>query len=287
MKGKICIVTGANSGIGLETTRALAEKGATVIMVCRNPEKGKAALEDVKRTTGNQDLHLFRVDLESQDQIRKFAAAFKQKFSHLDVLVNNAGAFIPQWQETVDGIESTFATNHLAYFLLTHLLLDELQKAGKARVINVSSGAHQGGEIDFDNLQLKTGYSGYKAYANSKLGNILFTTALAERLSDTSITVNALHPGVVSTNIGNRGRSLFGMFFNLLKPFFMSAQKGAKTSIYLATSPEVEGVTGKYFERSAEVTPSRAARDMELARRLFEVSASMTGLVLVDDRSLS
>ena len=287
MKGKICIVTGANSGIGLETTRALAEKGATVVLVCRNPEKGKVALEDVKRTTGNQDLHLFQVDLESQDQIRKFADAFKQKFSHLDVLVNNAGAFIPSWQETVDGIESTFATNHLAYFLLTHLLLDELQKADKARVINVSSGAHQGGERDFDNLQLKTGYSGYKAYANSKLGNILFTTALAERLSDSSITVNALHPGVVSTNIGNRGRSLFGMFFNLLKPFFMSAQKGAKTSIYLATSPEVDGVTGKYFERSKEVTPSRAARDMELARRLFEVSASMTGVVLADDRSLS
>ena len=283
MEGKICIVTGANSGIGLETSRALAESGATVVMVCRNPQKGEAALKDIKQSTGNKNLHLYVVDLESQQEIRAFAEAVHQEFSKVDVLVNNAGAFIPNRYETVDGYESTFATNHLAYFLLTHLLLDLLTAAGNARIVNVSSGAHTGGALDFNDLQLKKGYSGYKAYANSKLANILFTKALAKRLDASRITVNVLHPGVVATNIGNRGRSVFSIFFNLLKPFFMSSARGAKTSVYLATSPEVEGVTGKYFERCKEITPSAAAQDVALAQRLYEMSASMTGVDALSD----
>ncbi|MEM8487131.1 MAG: SDR family oxidoreductase [Bacteroidota bacterium] len=283
MTGKICIVTGANSGIGLETARSLATRGATVVLACRNKQKGEAALASLRSATNNNALHLMLVDLADMDSIRKMAAAFKQRFQQLDLLVNNAGAFMPARQTSVDGYELTFATNHLAYFLLTHLLLDLLIATPESRVVNVSSDAHRGGAVHFDDLQLKKGYGGYKAYAQSKLANILFSNELARRLDTANPTVNSLHPGVVATNFGSGKSGFFSFFFRIFSPFFLSPKAGAQTSIYLATSPEVMGVTGKYFDRSKPRTPSAAARDADAAKRLYEITAQLTGVIPIDD----
>lgn len=289
LQSKVCIVTGANSGIGLETARALAQRQATVVMLCRNRKKGEAAQRELQQSTGNTRIHLFIADLSSQQAIRSFAASFRQQFDQLDVLVNNAGVFMPKREETEDGIEKTFAVNHLAYFLLTHLLLDFLLETAGARVVNVSSDAHRGGgALDLDDLELKQGYTGYKAYARSKLANIHFTTELARRLNaahpDKQPTANCLHPGVVATNITTGKTGLFAFGFNLFKAFFMDATKGAQTSIYLATDPAVSDVTGKYFEKGKPVAPSREAQDQAAAKRLYDISAKLTGLEGITDR---
>lgn len=283
MTGKICIVTGANSGIGRETARGLAARGATVVLACRNQQKGEAALAELQASTKNEALHLMLVDLADKASIRNMATAFRQQFGQLDLLVNNAGAFIPTRQTSVDGFELTFATNHLAYFLLTHLLLDLLVATPGSRVVNVSSDAHRGGAIHFDDLQLAQGYGGYKAYAQSKLANILFSNELARRLGTTTPTVNSLHPGVVATNFGSGKPGFFSFFFRMFSPFFLSPETGARTSLYLATSPEVAGVTGKYFDRSKLRKPSVAALNAETAARLYQISASLTDVVPVDD----
>ncbi len=283
MTGKICIVTGANSGIGLETARGLAARGATVILACRNQQKGEAALAELKASTNNEDLHLMLVDLADMASIRTMAAAFRQQFQQLDLLVNNAGVFIPTRQTSVDGYELTFATNHVAYFLLTHFLLDLLVATPASRIVNVSSDAHRGGAMHFDDLQLESGYGGYKAYAQSKLANILFSSELARRLGTTTPTVNSLHPGVVATNFGSGKSGFFSFFFRVFSPFFLSPESGARTSLHLATSPEVAGVTGKYFDRSKPRKPSAAALDMNAAKRLYDITAQLTGVTPISD----
>jgi retinol dehydrogenase 12 len=275
MNGKVCIVTGANSGIGLVTARELARMGAHVVMVCRNRAKGEAALADIKKAVGSARVDLMLCDLSSQADIRRFADEFKAAYDRLDVLVNNAGIYLRDRTLTVDGLETTFAVNHLGYFLLTHLLLDRLKQSAPSRVVNVSSDAHPYGHINFDDLQGEHGYKGVRAYCHSKLANILFTRELARRLAGTNVTANSLHPGAVSTGIF---RPLPRPLVALIKLITMSPDKGARTSIYLASSPDVETVTGKYFVRCAEAPISTEARNDEIARRLWDESLQLTGL---------
>jgi len=279
MKNKICVVSGANSGIGKITALALAEKGANIVMVCRNEAKGKIAREEIIRKTNNQNIDLLLCDFSSQIQIRKVAQEFNQKYTHLDVLVNNAGLMLGKERKvSEDGIEMTFAINHLGYFLLTNLLLDALKKADKARIVSVSSYAHYFAKPDFDNLQLEQGYTPLKAYAISKLGNILFTFELAKRLKDSHITVNCLHPGGVATNFANDSTKFFKFLFKIGKPFLISAIKGAATSIYLATSPDIADITGKYFEKKKIKKPSKFALDEKNWTKMWEISAKLCNL---------
>lgn len=278
MKNTVCIVTGANAGIGLETARGLANNGATVVMVCRNKQRGEAARTVIQQTSGNPNVHLFVADLGSQKQIKKLASDFLEKFDRLDVLINNAGVFLPSLQLTDDGYEATFAINHLAYFLLTYLLLDVLKSTPGSRIINVSSNAHLSANINMDQLERVDKYNGYTAYGQSKLANVLFTYELARRLSGTGITCNALHPGVVATNIANHGFSFFTVFFKLFSPFFKSPKTGAETSLYLAHSPEVAQTTGRYFADKLEKTSSKLSYDESIAKKLWDKSCSLTGI---------
>jgi NAD(P)-dependent dehydrogenase (short-subunit alcohol dehydrogenase family) len=277
MHGKLCLVTGANSGIGRATAMALARQGAGVLMVCRDHERGESARAEIARAARESDVQLLIADLASQQSIRELSATIHDRFARLDVLVNNAGAFMQKRATTVDGLETTFAVNHLAYFLLTDLLLDLLRAPAPARIVNVSSGAHLRAHIDFNDLQNERGYNGWRAYGRSKLANVLFTYALARRLEDSGITVNAVHPGVVATNFGrSSGFVRFGM--RAVSRFFLSPEEGADTVVYLATSPEVEGVTGTYFVKRKPARTSPEARDREIQERLWRVSAALTGL---------
>lgn len=275
MTGKTCIVTGANSGIGKVTVLELARMGAHVVMVCRDRTRGEEALGQIKQAVNNASLGLMLCDLSSQQDIRRFAEEFKATHDRLDVLVNNAGVYLRKRTVTVDGIEATFAVNHLNYFLLTNLLLDLLTQSAPARVVSVSSGAHGNGHIDFENLQGEKGYGGVRAYCNSKLANILFTRELAARFAGTGVTANCLHPGAVATGIF---RNLPKVLEVIIKLVTMSPEKGARTSIYLASSPAVEGVTGKYFVNCAEALPSPEAQNDDIARRLWSESERLTGL---------
>ncbi len=279
MNGKVCVVTGATSGIGAETARQLAAHGARVIVVGRDAAKCAATVAAIRQSTGNAAVEFLRADLSSQKEIRLLAEQIKQKCARLDVLVNNAGGVYMARAQTVDGIERTFALNHLNYFLLTNLLLDLLQASAPARIISVSSGLHQQGTIEFDNLQGEKNYHGLAAYNNSKLANVLFTYELARRLDSTGVTVNALHPGVVKTNLfTNNGWFLKHIGRRLFDLFSISAEQGAATSVYLASSPDVANVTGKYFVASKAVSSSATSYDLELQRRLWQVSAAMVGL---------
>ena len=272
------MVTGANAGIGKETALALAHMDATVVMVCRNPERGKVAQSDIQSQTGNDAVHLLLADFSVQQQIRQLASNFKTQFDRLDVLVNNAGLIMGQRIETVDGIETTFAINHLGYFLLTHELLDILRASAPARIVNVASGAHNIGPMPFEQLQGHHGYKAMRAYGASKLANIMFTYALARRLANTEITVNCLHPGVVATHFGSEGPFLIRHFFSLAKPFLRSSAKGAETSIYLASSPEVADVTGKYFIKKKATASSTSSYDENAWDRLWALSEQLTRL---------
>jgi NAD(P)-dependent dehydrogenase (short-subunit alcohol dehydrogenase family) len=280
MTGKTCIVTGASLGIGKETAAALAGMGARVVTVCRDPARGEAARADIVGQSGSSDVELMIADLSSLDEIRGLAAAYRQKHQQLHVLVNNAGAYNANRTTTKDGFETTFGVNHLAYFLLTGLLLDVLKASAPARIINVSSMAHLRGHMNFDDLQSAKKYSGMKAYGQSKLANVLFTYELARRLEGTGVTANALHPGVVRTGFGKNNPgwwgALFGVFQVVGRPFYISPAQGAATSIYLASSPEVEGVTGKYFVKCRAVDSNAESRDAAVARRLWQVSEEMT-----------
>lgn len=280
MAGKVCLVTGATLGIGLVTARALAERGATVVAVGRNPERGQAALAEIKRRSGNDQVYLLLADLGSQAAIRQLAADFQQRFDRLHVLVNNAGALNMSRSLTVDGIETTWAVNHLAYFLLTNLLLDRLKASAPARIINIASDAQRSGQINFADLQGEKSYSGGRAYSQSKLANVLFTYELARRLEGTGITANCVHPGVVATGFAKNNGLLFRLGASILGLFTLSPEKGAETQIYLATSPEVEGVTGQYFVKQQAVRSAPASYDETVARRLWEVSEQMTGLAV-------
>ncbi len=278
MHGKTVLITGGNSGIGFETALALATAGATVAFTSRDPHRGEHAADEIRRRTSVQP-HLMPLDLASFASIRAFAADFLERFDSLHVLINNAGLVLSERTETEEGYETTFGVNHLGHFLLTHLLLDRFKASAPARIINVSSRAHRfaRGGLDFDDLQLTSRYGGMKAYARSKLANIYFTRELARRLQGTGVTVNALHPGSLATGFGRDGdvKGAFGWLFSLARPFLRSPQKGAQTSIYLASAPEVEGVSGKYFADSKEAEPTSIARDDEAARRLWEASEAL------------
>ena len=278
MHGKICLVTGGTNGIGKATAQALAQMGATVVIVGRNASKTAQLVEEIRASSGNKNVDLLLADLSSQQEVRKLAEEFKSKYSHLHILLNNAGGYFLKRQLSVDGIEMTFALNHLAYFLLTNLLLDTIKASAPARIINVSSGAHTSGKIEFDNLQGERDYRP-SAYDNSKLANILFTMELARRLEGSGVTVNALHPGFVATGFAKNNGKLIAAVVSLFAPLVArSPAKGAETSIYLASSPSVEGITGKYFYDSYEVPAAPQATDGVVARKLWEVSAEMVHL---------
>jgi len=283
MNGKICLVTGGTNGIGKATAQALAQLGATVVIVGRNAPKTALLVEEIRAASGNRNVDSLLADLSSQQDVRRLANEFKSKYSRLHVLLNNAGAFFVKRQLSVDGIEMTFALNHLAYFLLTNLLLDTIKASAPARIINVSSDAHTSGKIEFDNLQGERTFSP-RAYGNSKLANLLFTTELARRLEGTGVTVNALHPGLVSTGFAKNNGRLIASLVSLFMPLVArSPEQGAETLIYLASSPSVEGITGKYFQDSHIVTPAPQANDMEVARKLWDVSAELVHLADVAD----
>jgi retinol dehydrogenase 12 len=276
MHGKVCVVTGATSGIGLVTAETLARQGATLVVVGRNPERGAATVSRIQQETGNAAVELMVADLSAQAQVRRLASEIQHRFARLDVLVNNAGALFERRQLSQDGIEMTFALNHLAYFLFTNLLLDALKASASARIVNVSSEAHRRARLDFADLQGQHRYSGWRAYARSKLANILFTYELARRLEGTGIVANALHPGLVATNFGRNNRSLTAMLFRVLQLAAISPEEGAQTIIYLATSPEVEGSTGGYFVKQKAVRSSQVSYDRTAAERLWQVSAELT-----------
>ncbi len=280
MQGKICLITGANSGIGKETALGLARKGASVVMVCRDRTKGETARNEVKAQSGNNNVDLLLTDLSSQQAIRQLVEDFQSRYSQLHVLINNAGVFMLNRRETVDGLEMIFAVNYLAPFLLTNLLLDMLKASSPARIINVSSSAHEQGYINLDDLQSEQGFPLMRAYGQSKLALLMFTYDLARRLQGTGVTVNALHPGFVATSIGQSGVPVF------LRPLIrlilsipgISPEEGAKTSIYLASSPDVQGLSGRYFVKSIPVRSAPIAYDEALQQKLWEESAKLVNL---------
>ena len=283
MAGRVCLVTGATSGIGEETALGLARLGATVVVAGRSAARCAATVDRIGRQTGSfpgRTVEFLLADLSSQKEVHNLAAEFKSRHDRLDVLVNNAGAIVLSRRKSVDGLELTFALNHLSYFVLTDLLLDVLVSSAPARIVNVSSSSHRRTQINFDDLQKQLRYTGFRAYAQSKLANVLFTYELARRLEGTGVTANALHPGLVATNfLTNNGRlGHFLAFFMRIRG--MSSAKGARTSIYLASSDEVEGVSGLYFEKEKAVQSAPASYDQSAAARLWKISAELTGVGL-------
>src|SRR5215210_6725935 len=279
MAEKICLITGATSGIGRATAMGLANMGASVVMVGRDRGRGEAVMAEIKEKNGNASVALMLADLSSQQEIRRLSDEFKEADPRLDVLINNAGVIRSERITTQDGLETTFAVNHLAYSLLTKLLLDVLEASAPSRIVNVASGDHTNGTIDFDDLQGEKRYKGPKAYSQSKLATVLFTYELARRLEGTGISANCLHPGgriPVRTNLGSGVTGIFGFMVRALRPVMISPEKGAETSVYLASSPEVEGLSGRYFVKKAEARSSEVSYDERIARRLWEVSAALT-----------
>jgi NAD(P)-dependent dehydrogenase (short-subunit alcohol dehydrogenase family) len=276
MQDKICMVTGATSGIGKVTALELARRGAIVVVAARDPEKAAATVAEIKGITGNPAVESMLADLEDLSQVRNLAETFKARHDHLDVLVNNAGAIFLRRQLSADGYEKTFAVNHLAPFLLTNLLLDALKASPSARVINVSSDSHESAALDFDDLGSKKRYGPMKVYGKSKLANVYFTKELARLLAGTSVTVNALHPGFVGTNISTNNGWFARLTMRVIAPFALTPEQGAETSIYLATSPDVQGITGEYFVKSSVAPSSAVSQDPDIARRLWQVSEEMT-----------
>ena len=279
MQGKICMVTGANSGIGKATALALAQMGATVVMVCRDRARGEQARSEITTKSGNSAVDLVQADLSSQQSIRQLVENFQHHSTHLHVLINNAGGSFPGRRETVDGLEMTFAVNYLAPFLLTHVLLDVLKASAPARIVNVSSESHQSSSIKMDDLQGMKGYRSLNTYGQSKLAVVMFTYELARRLEGTGVTVNCLHPGFVATNFGQSSTApVIRTAVKFISRFGMSPEEGAKTSIYLASSPEVEGVTGKYFVKSIPKRSAAISYDESLQRQLWEQSAKLVNV---------
>jgi NAD(P)-dependent dehydrogenase (short-subunit alcohol dehydrogenase family) len=274
--GKVCLVTGATAGIGLVTARELARLGSRVIGVGRSEERCSEAARQIRDETGASSVEYEIADLSSQAEIRRLAQEVKDSTARLDVLVNNAGGIYLKREETGDGVEMTFAVNHLAYFLLTYLLLDLIKSSAPARIVSVASDAHRGARIDFGDLQGKAKYSAWRAYQQSKLANILFIRELARRLAGTHVTANALHPGFVRTQIFRGGGATSWLVRRLADLFAITPERGAQTSIYLATSPEVNGVSGQYFARQKPAVSSPESQDDEAARRLWEVSEELT-----------
>ena len=278
MKGKTVLVTGATNGIGKETARGLARLGARVIIVGRDAEKSARVVREIQTDTGNSNVEALLADLTLQADVRQLAEQVNAKLSRLDVLVNNAGTIYMKREVTSEGIEKTWALNHLAYFLLTDLLLPLLKDSAPARIVNVSSSGHRGGKIDFDDIMMEKNYRGFARYNATKLANVLFTRELAKRLRGTGVTVNAVHPGFVPAAF-TRGTD-FGsqMFLLFTRPFAKTLTEGAATSLYVATSHEIEGVTGRYFADSRETVPAAAAQDDATAQRLWALSEAQVGI---------
>jgi retinol dehydrogenase-12 len=281
MKDKIVLITGASSGIGLETAKVLAGMGAEIVLVARSEDKLKEAVSEIETATGNKKLKYYLADFSSQKSIRAAATQIKKDYTRLDVLINNAGGVFNDFKLSEDGLEMTIATNHFAYFLLTNLLLDLLKKADNARIVNVSSDSHYRGKIDYESFKTNKSYFIMKAYEQSKLANVLFTAELVERLKGTRITANSLHPGsMVRTGIGDKGTSgLVKFVWGLASAIIgMSIEKGAKTSVYLASSSAVNGVTGRYFEKCKVKEEAPLAKDRNLQQELWKVSEQLCPL---------
>lgn len=276
MAGKICMVTGANSGIGYETALGLAGMGADVVMVCRDETRGRASQESLKTSSGNASISLMLADLSSQEQVRRLAKDFMDKYGRLNVLVNNAGNVFGKRELTVDGIERTLAVNVLAYFMLANLLVPALKKGAPSRIVNVASRAADMGHMDFNDLQSEKNYSQSRAYSQSKLADIMISYELARRLKGGKITSNCLHPGLVSSNFGSSASGAYRALIRAGKFLMITPEQGAKTSIYLASSPEVEGVTGKYFIKSREAVSAKESYDAAAAARLWDECARLT-----------
>jgi NAD(P)-dependent dehydrogenase (short-subunit alcohol dehydrogenase family) len=284
MAGKLILITGGNTGIGKEAAVGLASAGARVVITSRNEQRGRAARQEIAERSGNDSVEVMPLDLASFRSIRSFAADVLDRFDHVDVLVNNAGLIHRRRAETEDGFETTFGVNHLGHFLLTDLLLDRLRASAPSRIVVVSSDAHKGARqgLDFDDLQSEHRYRWAKVYSKSKLANIYFARELSRRLESTGVTANALHPGFVRSEFG-RGGDLgpvygFGIHY-IAGPFAISPEKGARTSIYLASSPDVEGATGGYYYRCQARAPSQQAQDDDAARRLWDASEKLVASV--------
>ena len=279
MAGKVVLITGGTGGIGKATAIGLATMGARVGITGRDPARTEQAAAEIRAASGNQAVDAFAADMTSQAEVRRLAAAVLDAYSRLDVLVNNVGGFWAHRHPTADGLEHTFALNHLAPFLLTNLLLDRLKASAPARVVTVSSGAQSMGRIDFDDLQGARNYSGQRAYNQSKLANVMFTNELARRLEGTRVTANSLHPGVVRTNFGAEDQAwFFAVITRVARPLLKTPAQGALTPIYLASSPHVQGVSGQFFANCEPKTPNKVASDTDMTARLWQVSADLAGL---------
>ena len=279
MAGRCVLITGGSAGIGKATALGLAALGARVAITSRDRARAEVAAIEIRRATGNPDVDAFGADLSSQAEVRRLAAEVLDAFPRLDVLVNNVGGYWASRHVTADGLEHTFAVNHLAAFLLTELLLDRLKASAPARIVTVSSNAQSLGRIDFEDLQGERRYSGQDAYNQSKLANVMVAFELARRLAGTGVTANVLHPGVVNSGFGAEDPSrIFKYLVPFWRPFMKTPQQGAATSIYLASSPEVEGVTGTYFANGRPRTANKASHDIAAAARLWQVSARLVSL---------
>lgn len=275
---KTVLITGGSSGIGKATVTGLAQKGWQVVFTARNQQKAEAVKREIIEVSGNENIDFLIVDLTSVKQVRDCAETFKKRFEKLDVLINNAGVCLPDQRITIDGLEESFQINHLSHFILTNLLLDILKKSDDPRIINLSSAAHKAGRVDTDYIQGSKPYNSFRTYSDTKLYNILFTLELAEKLKETGITVNALHPGVVGTNFGNEFGGIFKILYTLGKTFMITPEKGAVTSLYLADSDEVKNITGKYFVRCKPVALKNPHITPENRRKLWEKSLELASL---------
>ncbi len=277
MLEKVCLVTGATAGIGKVTAEALAARGAEVIICGRNQEKADNTVREIIRRTGNHAVSYLLADFSDLQQVQELAQSFQERHTRLDVLVNNAGAFFNKKVDSAYGVEMTFLVNHLAPFLLTNLLLDTLKNSKPSRIINVASEGHRQGDLNFEDLGFKKGYFGMKAYGRSKLANILFSYELARRLEGTGVDVNVLHPGHIATDMWKTSFPVIGLALKgLMSLILLTPEEGADNTIYLATSPEVEGISGKYFIKREPAESSPLSQDKEVAKRLGEISANLT-----------
>ena len=275
---KIAVVTGANTGIGKETARELARMGASVALLCRSESTGEAARLEIISDTGNDRVALYTADFGSLEQIRRVAGELKAAYPAIHILVNNAGIIFPQRRVSEEGFELTLAVNHLAHFLLTDLLMDNIRASGSGRIVNVSSSAHKSGTIDRSDLMLTRDYSMSRAYSQSKLANVLFTRELARRIEGTGVTANALMPGVIASDFGRDFTGVVKLLFRFFRLFFITPAKGARTSVFLAASSEVEGISGEYFSKQRIAPSSPLSEDMDLAEWLWQESERLTGL---------
>ena len=276
MNGKVCLVTGSTDGIGKVSARVLAELGAKVIIVGRNPEKSAIVLAELRSISGNENIDLLMADLAVMQEVRDLAEQVISRYDRIDVLLNNAGGYFTKHEITSDGLEMTFALNHMSYFLLTNKLMELLKYSAPARIVNVSSDAHYGVDMEFENLNGEQEYKAWKAYQKSKLANVLFTYELLKKVPG-NITVNCLHPGFVATNFGHNNGGFFGPVLKIAQRVSaIDPEEGAKTSIFLCSAPEVKGVSGKYFYKCQPKTSSRESRNMDTGKRLWQISSDIT-----------